>query len=472
VRALWARLLVGLTVATLVGLLVAYAAFLFWAGPQAAATRRLAMQAALLDVSVKLPYEQDAATLLKRVAAQYRVGLALTGADGSQTVTEAWPVPVQLTTDTPLQQGAYEYLPVRLAGGRFVKAVAWRRRADGLEAVLASARPLLLVLGLVGTLIVALAALFLRRTVIRPLTRLSTLLAERDHKALAVFGSTAGSDVAGLSRSIIAMTQTIQEDRREIARQLDELRLAHARLEQTQEHLVRAERLAVVGQLAAGLAHEIGNPLTVVAGFVDVLKDCALSDSERGEALSRMAKELRRMHATVRSLLDYSRASRAGDELGNCAAAIEHLRKLLASQERWRRIELRILAPDPALRVAVGTDALTQLLLNLLLNAADAITGQGTVALAARPEGEQLILEVDDSGPGVPLELRRRIFDPFFTTKPAGTGTGLGLAVCERIVTSAGGDIRVEQSPLGGARFRISLPRAAADRPGAPAAST
>jgi two-component system NtrC family sensor kinase len=137
-----------------------------------------------------------------------------------------------------------------------------------------------------------------------------------------------------------------------------------------------------------------------------------------------------------------------------------HVQKLLAPQERLRAVVLRVAAPAAPLVVGVDTQALTQVLLNLALNAVDAIGNEGEIRIAAQRDGAEVAIVVEDSGPGEPEELRRRIFEPFFTTKPAKSGTGLGLAVCDHIVTSARGAIRVDRGELGGARFTVTLPMA------------
>ncbi|MBI3180253.1 MAG: hypothetical protein HYZ27_11365, partial [Deltaproteobacteria bacterium] len=138
--------------------------------------------------------------------------------------------------------------------------------------------------------------------------------------------------------------------------------------------------------------------------------------------------------------------------------AIEYVRKLLAPQERMRDVTLDMPRLTAPVHVPIDTGGLTQLLINLLLNAADAMAGRGRVRVSVERRQARVSICVEDSGPGVPAALRERVFEPFFTTKPAGRGTGLGLSVCERVVSAAGGDITLEESDLGGARFRITLP--------------
>jgi len=189
-----------------------------------------------------------------------------------------------------------------------------------------------------------------------------------------------------------------------------------------------------------------------------VLKAKDLSEAERLDALSRMGRELDRIHRTVREMLDMSRAAATSGGVGEVGEVLEHVHRLLAPQERLRGVSLEMPPPDESLIVPIDAAGLTQVLLNLLLNAADAVQGHGRIRVTARGETGYVHIDVDDSGPGVPQELRDRIFEPFFSTKPAGQGTGLGLTISESIITAAKGDIVVLRSELGGARFRITLP--------------
>jgi signal transduction histidine kinase len=312
---------------------------------------------------------------------------------------------------------------------------------------------------------VLLGLVFLRRTVVRPLVRMTELVGRQDRGGLAELSLEPPKGLTQLSRAIIGMTQRIDADRRHIAAQLGELQGAHAELRAAHEKLVRAERLAVVGQLAAGLAHEIGNPLTVIIGFLEMVKSPGLTEAERADAIGRMGRELDRIHHIVRDLLDFSRASAKSDSVGDVGEVLEHVRRLLAPQERLRGVTLEVVPPETSVAVPIDAAALTQVLLNLLLNAADAVAGRGRIRASVAIDAGRVKIAVEDSGSGVPEDLRARIFEPFFSTKPAGHGTGLGLAVCDSIIAAAGGEINVGGSALGGARFAVTLPVAGSRAP-------
>lgn len=227
-----------------------------------------------------------------------------------------------------------------------------------------------------------------------------------------------------------------------------------------ERRMMRSEKLAVVGSLAAGLAHEIGTPLNVISATAEYLMlDGAPAERER--RLREIVGETDRISRLVRELLTFARGSAPGRAPVDARAAVERVLSLLALAAEKKRVRVEADLPDGLPPVLADPDGLHQVLVNLLVNAVSAVAEGGRVGVRARPGGDggaQVALEVHDDGPGVPEALRERIFDPFFTTRP--DGTGLGLAVCARIVAAHGGDIRVGQGPLGGACFTVQLPAA------------
>ncbi len=226
-----------------------------------------------------------------------------------------------------------------------------------------------------------------------------------------------------------------------------------------ERRMMRSEKLAVVGSLAAGLAHEIGTPLNVISATAEYL----MLDGPPGERERRLREivgETDRISRLVRELLTFARGRGAERAPVDVGAAVERVISLLAIPAERKRVCLEVDVPASMPRALADADGLHQVLVNLLVNAVNAVGEGGRVAVRAR-EGEAgtLAIEVHDDGPGVPEALRERIFDPFFTTRP--DGTGLGLAVCARIVAGHGGDVRVGSGPLGGACFTVQLPAAA-----------
>jgi signal transduction histidine kinase len=232
------------------------------------------------------------------------------------------------------------------------------------------------------------------------------------------------------------------------------------------EQLIRSEKLASVGQLAAGVAHEIGNPLAAILGYVDILRADAASagrlpDAERRDALDRVKAETQRINRIIRDLLEYSRPSHEEPSLIDPLLVVRSAQALLAPQARFREVRITV-TPEgsswPAVMVSQGR--MTQVLVNLLLNAADAMDGKGQVAVTCESVAGRVRIAVSDEGPGIERELRRKVFDPFFTTKPPGQGTGLGLSISRAIVESYGGTLELDPEAARGARFVIDLPAA------------
>jgi PAS domain S-box-containing protein len=231
-----------------------------------------------------------------------------------------------------------------------------------------------------------------------------------------------------------------------------------ARLE---AQLIHSEKLSSVGVLAAGVAHEINNPLTTILGYAKLLLEDRGEDDPDRDALELVADEAKRVQEIVRNLLDFSRQETGEIVPGSLNDLIERTLNLAAPDLRKRGIEVQLeLDRDLPLALVDGR-RIEQVFVNLVTNASHAMgAGGGTLTVSsgadpARPGA--VFASFADSGPGIPAENRRRILDPFFTTKDPGEGTGLGLAISQRIVTDHGGEIEIE-SPATGAAFRIWLP--------------
>lgn len=259
-----------------------------------------------------------------------------------------------------------------------------------------------------------------------------------------------------------------------LAYRLDEMAQRIAERTELQGLLARGDRLASVGVMSAQVAHEINNPLTTVLGYAKLLQEDKPDGHPDRAALELIASEAERMKKIIGGLLEYARAPRASEPavattaVGELATAepsqvLGHVAALLAPQLRKARATLVIDAATPSPRLAIEAQALQQVLVNLVQNAAQAMPDGGKIAVAVRraPGGVATQIVVADEGPGVPAGDRARVFDPFFTTKEAGVGTGLGLAVCKHLVATAGGSIEVGDGPAGrGAEFRVVLPNA------------
>jgi two-component system sensor histidine kinase HydH len=222
------------------------------------------------------------------------------------------------------------------------------------------------------------------------------------------------------------------------------------------EGMKRAERLFALGQLSAGLAHEIRNPLASIEGAALVVQTDIHSEERRREFLEIIQKECRRLNRLLASFLDFAKPRPPQLRTVQVDALLESVILLVnhAKQDGHVRLEMQVQAGVST--VECDPEQLKQVLLNLTMNAAQATPERGTILLTATQSGTHLAIGVHDSGPGINRDDLERIFDPFFTTKES--GTGLGLSVAHQIVTQHGGTLVVARNSPQGATFQVSLP--------------
>jgi signal transduction histidine kinase len=249
------------------------------------------------------------------------------------------------------------------------------------------------------------------------------------------------------------------------------------RLQQSQREVLRAEQLAAVGQLAAGLAHELRNPLMAMKILVQSAAERGEPAGLAGRDLAVLEEEITRLERSVQTFLDFARPPRPEKRAVEVRHVLEQTAGLVArrAERQGVRLEWDLPAAPAVLEADVGQ--LRQVLLNLLLNALEAVPGGGTVRVeAAGPEGPggeavadrdlEFTIRVADTGCGLPADLGERIFEPFVSTKE--TGLGLGLSICKRIVEAHGGDLTAANRPGGGAVFTVRLPLVATAAPREP----
>jgi PAS domain S-box-containing protein len=225
-----------------------------------------------------------------------------------------------------------------------------------------------------------------------------------------------------------------------------------------EEQVLQQERLASLGLLAAGVAHEVNTPLTGISSYAQLLLDDMAADDPQREMLEKIEIQTRRASTIANSLLNLAHPERSAFESLPLNDAVREVIRLFTPQIRDKRIGLHVdLSPDiPDVRGHRGK--LQQVLLNLLSNARDAVEGGGRIAVRTLHRDERVVLEVDDDGIGIAEHDLARIFDPFFTTKGRGKGTGLGLSISYGIVREHEGTMQVESVPGEFTRFRVELP--------------
>jgi two-component system sensor histidine kinase PhcS len=236
----------------------------------------------------------------------------------------------------------------------------------------------------------------------------------------------------------------------------------------SQARAFQAERMAQVGQLAAGVAHEVNNPLAYIQSNLRyVQKECGSPDADLKDlaaALEESMAGVERIRQIVQDLTRYSRSTEAPEMVGPCPLPTVIEESVRLASVRMKRLAVQVVVPAQVPLVRADPRRLSQVLLNLLLNSADALEDAQVrgprVALRVLHEAERVRLVLEDNGPGIPPEHLPRLFTPYFTTKAPGKGTGLGLALSRQYVEGFGGSLRAENRPEGGARFTVELPAA------------
>ena len=237
--------------------------------------------------------------------------------------------------------------------------------------------------------------------------------------------------------------------------------------EQTRMQMLQSEKLASVGRLAAGVAHEINNPLTGVLTFAHFLKDKKSNDESDLKDINVIIQETTRVRDIIRGLLDFARQSPPNKAMINVNEIIQQLLILIKGQKEFRNIKILEQYDNNLTELLADKNQLQQVILNLLLNAGEAISGTGSITITTQlckdnsplEKGKGCILiSMSDTGCGISKEDMDKIFDPFFTTKPVGKGTGLGLSVSYGIVQQHGGVIKCESKQGEGTTFKVFLP--------------
>jgi signal transduction histidine kinase len=349
--------------------------------------------------------------------------------------------------------------------GAQVLAVRYLVSFDSVDRRLAEVRHQFLLIGLVALggslLMTALAA----RRVTRPIRALTAgARAVAAGKLGTRIEREARDELGELARAFNDMAGSLSAGQAELTAKNQALSEANAELQRIQEHLIRTERLAAIGQLAAGVSHEIDNPVGIILGYAELLLEDLPADDPRREDVTAIIAECQRCRRITGGLLGFARTTPVQSEPVDLGSLARETLDSLRPQKLFRDVDCRLqVAPDlPLFRG--DADRLRQVLVNLLLNAAQALDGKGRIEVVLEVLDGGPVLTVSDDGPGIPEELREKIFQPFFSTKPRGEGTGLGLPVCRKVVEEHGGTLTAAENPGGGTLFRVQFPPLAAEK--------
>ncbi len=375
--------------------------------------------------------------------------------------------------------------PLDLPGGRKASASFTLSLAELRYDTSAAKKFIMVYAAIDSIIIIALGVYFLSRSIINPLKALQTAATRIAGGSFSERAPTdADNEIGSLAGSFNVMAENLESEIKALER-------LNKELIETQEELLRSSTLAAIGNLAAGIAHEVGNPLAAVSGYVELLKKGGLSPDEGREIITRASSELHRIDAIVREFLDVARPPKKAASPVDVNAVIAETAAFLKAHPAFAGVNTELkLAPDIR-PVAVDSGKLRQVIMNLMINAAEAMTGSSGVRLvtvesavetrpveghigykplrrakdraeAQAPERQTdekgiVIIRVSDTGAGVSEKDASRIFDPFFTTKTGGKGTGLGLFVTQTIIKAYGGEIRFSTG-RDGSVFTIEFP--------------
>ncbi|GAB4302695.1 MAG: hypothetical protein Kow0090_18260 [Myxococcota bacterium] len=344
-----------------------------------------------------------------------------------------------------------------LAAGPKLQEIIQTPACNGLSFL----KSLILIL-LIVIVIVAVSMIFLlERAIKKPISELEGAARKIGGGELDVRVKLRGPvEIARLAQTVNSMCESLKQEQKNVDRQLAELIKVNEELKSAHKELLHKEALSLVGQMTAGLTHEIGNPLSTIIGYIEIMKEDDISPELRSEYLRRVYGELKRIHNTLQGLLEFSRPSQGNIGRVQLEGVLKETLELLEVDSRLKEIEFRTDIPADLPLVKATREGVKQILINLILNAADACDKRGIVTLRAIAENDAVTLVVSDTGVGIAEEHLEKIFEPFFSTKTSGKGTGLGLAVSKRLVESFGGAIYAENNPSGGASFVVTFPKA------------
>ena len=376
---------------------------------------------------------------------------------------------------------------------------------DVMVHLLTSQRMILFSIVIDAIILVIFGSFLLSRVLVKPLkdlVRLTQKISEGDFNEKIEGAST--NEIGQLISSFNRMIERLGENQDSLENHVRSLESANKQLKQAQEELIRSEKLASIGRFAAGVAHEVGNPLGAILGYASMLENESIDREESKDYLRRIQKEIERINRIVRELLDFSRPSKSEIREVDLNKVIENTLSLLSYQKDFRNIETQLELHTNLPRVEGDESQLSQVFINIILNAVDAMPLGGSLGIQTeeyvvedffvndfqplfaprrkgdpvesdyshlrRPNplaailgkfsrGDLLVrVRISDTGMGIKKEDLEKIFDPFFTTKPPDKGTGLGLSISLRIVESMGGAMRVESDVGKGSSFEVYFP--------------
>lgn len=352
--------------------------------------------------------------------------------------------------------------------GMHIGGVTISSSLDSMYKSLRESEKLVLFYIILDTMILALVGIYLlSRIVVNPIHRLLKMTDKyREEDVLAPISEDSGNEIGNLSRSLSIMLQRLDENKKELKSNISSLEKANIELKQAQNDIIRSEKLASVGRLAAGIAHEIGNPMGIILGYLELIKKEDTNEKEKRDFLNRVESEITRINTIIRQLLDFSRPSSGNKEENRIHDIIADTVNMLNLHPLMQGINLQLDFKAKRDTVLSDSSQLQQVFLNIIMNAADVLKDEGHAAgfstndimIMTNNNADSIEIMFVDNGPGIDEDMLQHIFDPFYTTKEPGKGTGLGLSVSYMIIEALGGTIRAQSSKGKGVSIIINLP--------------
>ncbi|MCP4666157.1 MAG: HAMP domain-containing protein, partial [Deltaproteobacteria bacterium] len=307
----------------------------------------------------------------------------------------------------------------------------------------------------------------LSRTVVQPIHKLLHIAESfKGGEPFPRLSDSSRNEIGRLYGALNMMLARLEEKEEQLKAHIASLEEANQTIQEAQAEIIKSEKLASLGRLATGVAHEIGNPIGIILGYIELLKAGAVTREEGRDFLNRIEVETSRINLTIRQLLDFSRPASGVPVRTKVHDVIMETTNMLKPQPMMARIEIEHLLEAAEDTVWADPNQIEQVFVNIIMNSADAMSDTENPddhtpkVLTIKTTNRENSLEVTfaDTGPGIPQEDLMHVFDPFYTTKEPGKGTGLGLAVCYRIIEGLGGAIRAENTPGQGTMITIDMP--------------
>lgn len=309
-----------------------------------------------------------------------------------------------------------------------------------------------------STFIVLLGIFILRRRIVKPIHQ---LIQHTQKISLGNFKEyltpSGGKELVELAEAFNIMAKTLESKQAQLEDKIKELEVKNIELLKARDEVLQAEKLALIGRMASGIAHELGNPISAISGNLELLER-RTSDEKEQEILGRIRREVERMDGIIRELLDFARPKKASPQKLNVKKSIEEAIEIIKPQKGFDRINIELKASDDEIEILADPTQIKQVWINLLINSRDAMPKGGTIKIDITRSDNNIVIIFADNGVGIKKEDLDRIFEPFFTTKGPGLGTGLGLSVVQRIIQSINGKISVKSEYSKGTQFIISIP--------------